>query len=102
MKKNIAPYPASCDTCTIISYCSTKCRDADAKAHVHECDILAPLWLSNASLNCLLSIKAITQKPYEQFQELKDKIIDNNFSFKPSKDEPYKSQDYMAFKSLGI
>ncbi|KAF7997983.1 hypothetical protein HCN44_009381 [Aphidius gifuensis] len=100
LKKNIAPYPASCDTCTIISYCSTKCRDADAKTHVHECDILAPLWLSNASLNCLLSIKAITQKPYDKFQELKDKIIDDNFSFKPTKDEPYKSHDYMAFKSL--
>lgn len=101
MKKNIAPYPAACDTCSIITYCSIKCRDMDAKSHAHECEILAPLWLSNVSITCLLSLKAITQKPYELYKKLKNKIETDDYKFKANKENPYKSQDYFAFRSLG-
>ncbi|XP_011314323.1 SET and MYND domain-containing protein 4 [Fopius arisanus] len=99
-KKNIAPFPAACDTCALIAYCSANCRDADAKAHINECNILGPLWLSNASITCLLAIKAVIQKPYAKLRKLKEAIEKSDKTFQASKDHPFRASDYMAFYSM--
>ncbi|XP_015112458.1 SET and MYND domain-containing protein 4 [Diachasma alloeum] len=99
-KKNIAPFAAACDTCALVAYCSGKCRDADAKTHASECSILGPLWLSNASITCLLAIKAVIQRPYAKFRKLKDEIENSDKKFHASKDHPFRGSDYMAFQSM--
>ncbi|XP_057327900.1 SET and MYND domain-containing protein 4 [Microplitis mediator] len=99
-KKNIAPYPAACDTCAIIAYCSTRCRDADSKAHLNECKLLAPLWLSDASITCLMAIKAILQKPWSKLLALKDDFYKIRTSFRPTADHTFKGSDYFSYWSL--
>ncbi|KAG8042606.1 hypothetical protein G9C98_005240 [Cotesia typhae] len=98
--KNIAPYPAVCDTCAAVAYCSTSCRDADSKVHLNECSVLVPLWLSEASVTCLMAIKAIIQKPWAKLKALKEEFYKSSAGFKPSADHLFKGSDYVCFWSL--
>ncbi|XP_044596476.1 SET and MYND domain-containing protein 4-like [Cotesia glomerata] len=98
--KNIAPYPAACDTCAAVAYCSTKCRDADSTIHFNECSVLVPLWLSEASVTCLMAIKIIIQKPWSKLKALKEEFYKSRAGFKPSADHPYKGSDYVCCWSL--
>ncbi|KAK0172396.1 hypothetical protein PV328_005718 [Microctonus aethiopoides] len=99
-KKNVAPYPAACNTCTLIAYCSPSCRNADAKTHLNECTILGPLWLSNASITCLMAIKAVIQTPWNRLVQLKNDYEFAKQNYKPTEKRPFISSDFVSYWSL--
>ncbi|CAD6227619.1 GSCOCG00001298001-RA-CDS [Cotesia congregata] len=73
---------------------------ADSKVHLNECSVLVPLWLSEASVTCLMAIKAIIQKPWSKLKALKEEFYKSKAGFKPSADHPFKGTDYVCFWSL--
>ncbi|XP_012257200.2 SET and MYND domain-containing protein 4 [Athalia rosae] len=89
-----APVPPSCNSCTIIIYCSTKCRNRDAKAHVTECSILLALYVSAASVTCFLALKAVRQKSLSELLNLKDSLKTGETM------KPWKSENYQALHGL--
>ncbi|XP_014236002.1 SET and MYND domain-containing protein 4-like [Trichogramma pretiosum] len=91
-------YPATCYKCSSIAYCSPDCRDKDTRVHEIECAMLPPLWCSNASVTCMLALRAITHKPFEQFIKLKDPELVKRQT--PSKEKPYLGKDYRTFTNL--
>lgn len=90
----VAPLPASCYKCSSITYCSPKCRDADEPLHRLECGILGPLWYSKASVTCFLALRAIIQRPYEEFVKIKQQKLELG-------KEPYLGKNYKTFCNLG-
>ncbi|XP_034945722.1 SET and MYND domain-containing protein 4-like [Chelonus insularis] len=100
MKKNIAPYPADCDKCIIIAYCSPKCRDEDTQIHAMECNILGCLWLSEVSVTSLMAIKAIMQTPWAKLQQLKNDYKKYKGNFKASTERPFRGKDHLALWSM--
>lgn len=91
-----APLPASCYACTSIAYCGSKCRNVDQDVHKVECQLLGPLWCSGASVTCIMALKAVIQRPFEQVMALKGRLALN-----VSKEDPYLGQDYRTFHNLG-
>jgi hypothetical protein len=98
----LAPFPASCYTCSSIAYCSPKCRDHDKLIHDVECKILGPLWCSRASITCILAVRAVIKKPFKEFIKTYNEIKNNSNGFQISKDQPYLNKDYKAFYNLGM
>lgn len=88
------PVPASCNECTIIIYCSTKCRNSDAEAHATECSLLLALYVSAASVTCFLALKSVSQRPLSELKRLKDFLIPE------AKIKPWKGADYKALHAL--
>ncbi|XP_015522321.1 SET and MYND domain-containing protein 4 [Neodiprion lecontei] len=88
----VAPVPASCNTCTIIVYCSPKCRNRDVKAHALECPLLLALYVSSASVTCFLALKSVVQIPLNELLKMKDSL---NAEIKP-----YKGDDYRCLHGL--
>ncbi|KAI4487055.1 hypothetical protein M0802_012078 [Mischocyttarus mexicanus] len=72
--KIIVPIPAACNVCSCIAYCSTRCRDKDAQVHMYECNLLPVLWLSQASITCILALRTLLQKPFKEFLEMKERL----------------------------
>ncbi|XP_046740087.1 SET and MYND domain-containing protein 4-like isoform X2 [Diprion similis] len=83
-----APVPASCNTCTIIVYCSPKCRNRDVKAHALECPLLLALYVSSASVTCFLALTSLIRKPLSELLKMKDSL---NTEIKPYKGDDYRS-----------
>ncbi|XP_023288361.1 SET and MYND domain-containing protein 4 isoform X2 [Orussus abietinus] len=95
----IAPIPATCYKCSSIAYCSIKCRDKDAGTHKVECDLLGALWSSNASVTCLLALKAIVKHPFQKLWQLRDKLRSKEPE-EVSRDRPYIGTNYEFFHNL--
>ncbi|XP_014213800.1 SET and MYND domain-containing protein 4 [Copidosoma floridanum] len=93
-----AAYPAGCGVCTWVAYCSTGCRDADARVHEFECGILGPLWSTNTSVTCVLALRAVIQQPFADFVELR--VDELRGRAKPSRARPYLASDYGTFYNL--
>ncbi|XP_076755179.1 protein-lysine N-methyltransferase SMYD4 [Xylocopa sonorina] len=98
--KVFVPIPGACQVCSCVAYCSTTCRNADAKIHEKECVILPSLWISNTSINCFLALRVITQRPFEELFKLKDKLITSKGKFEISTQRPHKPEDFEAFYGL--
>ncbi|XP_015599275.1 SET and MYND domain-containing protein 4 [Cephus cinctus] len=97
----VAPIPAACYACSCIAYCSPRCRDADAEAHLIECNILTTLWQSNASVTCLLALKAVTQRPFADLLKLQEHLkVNAGKSNEITKSHPYRGDHYEAFHGL--
>ncbi|XP_011498185.1 PREDICTED: SET and MYND domain-containing protein 4 [Ceratosolen solmsi marchali] len=98
--RNVAPFPASCYTCSSVAYCSPKCQNLDKMIHNVECQLLGALWCSHASITCILAIRAVIQKPFTEFIKIHHKIRDKTDELQISKAKPYLSKDYKAFYNL--
>lgn len=96
--RNVAPYPAACYSCDLVAYCSVRCRDAHAKVHATECELLEPLWLSKVSVTCLMALKTITQCHFSKLYKMKDDIENGNYEISESR--PYNPKDYFALHGL--
>ncbi|XP_035734855.1 SET and MYND domain-containing protein 4-like [Vespa mandarinia] len=94
------PMPAACNICSCIAYCSTRCRDKDAEVHLRECNLLPPLWLSKASITCFLALRALLQRPFVEFVEMKERLTFNKEKRDISEKRPYNGDDYESFYDL--
>ncbi|CAK9796407.1 SET and MYND domain-containing protein 4 [Anthophora plagiata] len=99
-RKIFVPIPADCQTCSYVAYCSTSCRDEDAKMHENECTLLPILWTSKISVTCFLAIKAVTQHAFEKIFERRDKLEASKGKLEVSKQKPHLSGNIEAFYGL--
>ncbi|KZC10665.1 SET and MYND domain-containing protein 4 [Dufourea novaeangliae] len=95
-----APLPAACNICCCVAYCSLRCRDADAKVHQNECVLLPTLWSSNTSITCFLALRAVTQRPFDELIQLKDKLKTSKGRFDVTVHKPHRGQDFEAFYGM--
>ncbi|XP_008202496.1 SET and MYND domain-containing protein 4 [Nasonia vitripennis] len=96
----VAPYPASCYLCSSVAYCSPNCRDLDERVHSIECGLLGSLWCSKASVTCMMALRAIIQKPYEEFIKAKSELKKTKGKLEIGKGKPFVGRDYKAFCNL--
>ncbi|CAG9765419.1 unnamed protein product [Ceutorhynchus assimilis] len=69
--------PIACPGCVDVIFCSTHCsRLATKSFHAVECGFQKQLFDSGASVNCLLAMRIINQKPLKFFLEKKNKLKD--------------------------
>lgn len=91
-KSMINPIP--CGFCKYSTFCSSECME-QAKSHKVECKIINSLYESGASINCLMALRIITQRPFEYFWSKRDVLG------KPiSPDSIYKGSDYERVYNL--
>lgn len=86
--------PIPCGTCKYTVFCSKNCME-EAKYHKIECEIIHSLYESGASINCIMALRIITQKPFDFFWDIKDSL-DNPFS----PDSIYHGSDYKRLYNL--
>nr|XP_050866692.1 SET and MYND domain-containing protein 4-like [Vespula vulgaris] len=98
--KIFVPTPAICNICSCIAYCSIRCRDKDAEVHLRECNLLPALWLSKASITCFLALRALLQRPFVEFAEMRERLMSNKKKREISEKRPYKADDYDSFYDL--
>lgn len=81
--------PIVCEYCAYVVYCGWDCKERGEIFHRWECAFLATLYKSQCSLNCLMALRIITQKPMHYFSSKNfDDVYD--LASKPI----YESQDY--------
>ncbi|KAI4479584.1 hypothetical protein M0804_010981 [Polistes exclamans] len=98
--KIIVPIPAACKVCSCVVYCSTRCRDKDAELHIRECNLLPVLWLSQASITCILALRSLLQRPFKEFVEMRERLTSTKEKREISEKKPYKGNDYESFHDL--
>ncbi|XP_015187287.1 PREDICTED: SET and MYND domain-containing protein 4-like [Polistes dominula] len=98
--KMIVPIPAACNVCSCVSYCSTRCRDKDAQLHIRECSLLPVLWLSQASITCILALRTLLQRPFKEFLEMRERLTTTKEKREISEKKPYNGNDYESFHDL--
>ncbi|XP_022915488.1 SET and MYND domain-containing protein 4-like [Onthophagus taurus] len=88
----LSPYP--CENCTHVIFCSNSCKEK-ANYHQIECNILPTIYTSGASVNCLLSLRIITQQGLAFLWENR-----KCFGKKHEDGSIYKSNDYARLYQL--
>ncbi|XP_050308139.1 SET and MYND domain-containing protein 4-like [Anthonomus grandis grandis] len=69
--------PIACPGCADVIFCSTHCsRMATKSFHAVECGFQRNLFDSGASVNCLLALRIISQKPVQFFLDKRNKLKD--------------------------
>ncbi|KRT79853.1 Anaphase-promoting complex subunit 3 protein [Oryctes borbonicus] len=86
--------PIPCGSCVYTVFCSKNCMK-ESKCHEIECKITHSLYESGASINCIMALRIITQKPFGDFWNKKDSLG------KPiSSDRIYHGSDYERLYNL--
>ncbi|KAL1488424.1 hypothetical protein ABEB36_014897 [Hypothenemus hampei] len=90
--------PIACPGCTDVIFCSTHCcRLATKTFHSVECGLQKNLFQSGASVNCLLAMRIISQRPLKFFIDKRNKLKDySKDSCKKNviRKKIYRSDDY--------
>lgn len=69
--------PIACPQCSEVIFCSTHCsRMASKGFHGVECGLQRQLFQCGASVNCLLALRLISQKPVGLFLDKRNKLQD--------------------------
>ncbi|GJQ67089.1 hypothetical protein Trydic_g21970 [Trypoxylus dichotomus] len=86
--------PIPCGSCVYTVFCSKDCME-QAKYHGIECNIVHSLYESGASINCIMALRIITEKPFSYFWGKKD-----SFDKAISADAIYDGSDYERLYNL--
>ncbi|XP_060525878.1 SET and MYND domain-containing protein 4-like [Cylas formicarius] len=90
--------PIACPGCAVVVFCSTHCEKmANKSFHGVECGFQKLLFDCDASVNCLMAMRLISQRPIKFFRDKKNKLKDYlNDSCKKNfcRKKTYRSDDY--------
>lgn len=92
IKSTLNPIP--CVSCKYTVFCRNECMK-QAKFHEIECKITHSLYESGASINCIMALRIITQKPFKFFWNKRETLIKNM-----SPDSIYNGSDYERLYNL--
>lgn len=84
----------ACPKCCQVVYCNMQCLEKAKIYHQHECSILLTLYDADVSVNNLLALRMITQRPLEQV------IKEDTYAKEERNVVIYKTEDYYNVNRL--